>query len=97
MLKYFIAMMLLTNIAFSDENNCVSETHCVKEIFHEYHSYLLFDDKYLIHNPDCRKCASKPKVIWQPNSVEQPLIMMDLDISPYRKNYFPDLYYWMED
>lgn len=97
MSKYFIAMILLTNMAFSDENNYVSENHSVEHITYDYHSYLLFDGKYLVHNPDCRKCASKPKVIWQPNSDDQPLIMMDLDISPYRKNYFPDLYYWMED
>jgi len=79
MLKYFVFILFTTTLFAAQE---------IERFEFDGHTYLKFECKTVLHDPECHRCLFQSYVIYDPYSLKYPLILKRVKSSPYREDFF---------
>ncbi len=79
MLKYFVFILFLSTLSAYQE---------VERFEFDGHTYLKFECKTVLHDPECHRCIFQSYVIYDPHNLKSPLILQRVKSSPYHENFF---------
>jgi hypothetical protein len=84
-MKFFLFLMILFSSAFlcAKEKDKSCKT-AITRVFFETHSYICFDNKFYIHDPDCRCDSMWGGVIYgDDGNVKETIHLIRPSVTPY--------------